>query len=771
MPKKNSAKSGSTLGGKNKHMGLHDKLMQKDGMYARWHKHPFQSIAQWVFLLAVVGGVGYLLLNRMNDPLAQNYGLSSSAKSLGDLPELNDRVTKELKGFERGEPGEKTRKTESLRQILTARKTKILERMESGDKNVSSQFMPEEIRSRMPDTLRDLLEEKVEASGELSVLYVDGIKEEDSRIEYELDIKDDTSENTEKQRVFFEKGREPKVRSGSRVKVKGYSLDNKLFALSDSGQPSAQVISQPVLSDVAGTKSLLVVLLNFANDASQPFTRDAVYGSVFTNPDSTNALIKEGSYNKVSLSGTVTNWITLNTSVGSVCDTGTWINMGEQAAASYNPSGYNYVQFIFNGISTSVCNWGGQAYVGGNRSWINGMYAAHGSKAHELGHNFGAYHAGFYDCGGAQISSSCSFNEYGEYNSKMGAANNFQFNPVHRIQFAWIPSSQVQAVNSSGSYTISRDYSTSTAPKVLKINKPDTGEVYYVAYKQAAGFNASVGEGNTKGVSIYVMPSGGFYSASKLLSLQSGGGYTNSALWDGGSFTDSVNGITVNQVSHTEDSVTVSVSLSTPACSPANPTVIISPATSTGKPGAAKAYTVSVTNNNSTYCNSSTFSITPNVSSGFTSSVNSVNLPSGATQNSSITVTSGISTPDGSYGFNVTVSDNSNPGYSATANATYVVYNPPVDATAPAVNITNPADGSKVTSNSRVDVRATASDNIGVAKVEFYIDGKRVSTDTSSPYSYRWSLSRKTAAGKHTIMAKAYDAAGNSASSSISVTK
>ena len=57
-------------------------------------------------------------------------------------------------------------------------------------------------------------------------------------------------------------------------------------------------------------------------------------------------------------------------------------------------------------------------------------------------------------------------------------------------------------------------------------------------------------------------------------------------------------------------------------------------------------------------------------------------------------------------------------------------------------------------------MNATASDNVGVTKVEFWLDGTLKSTDTLSPYS--WSSDTLTATnGSHSLVAKAYDAANN----------
>jgi len=84
---------------------------------------------------------------------------------------------------------------------------------------------------------------------------------------------------------------------------------------------------------------------------------------------------------------------------------------------------------------------------------------------------------------------------------------------------------------------------------------------------------------------------------------------------------------------------------------------------------------------------------------------------------------------------------------------------PPVlDTIAPSVSITAPAQGSTIAKN--VTVSVVASDNIGVTKVELYIDGQFYGTDTSTPYAFGWNT-RRVAPGAHVLTSKAYDAQGN----------
>jgi hypothetical protein len=92
------------------------------------------------------------------------------------------------------------------------------------------------------------------------------------------------------------------------------------------------------------------------------------------------------------------------------------------------------------------------------------------------------------------------------------------------------------------------------------------------------------------------------------------------------------------------------------------------------------------------------------------------------------------------------------------------------DSTPPTVSITAPTTGATV-SGSSVSLTANASDNVGVAGVQFKLDGVNLgSEDTTSPYSTTWDTTAATN-GSHTLTAVARDVAGNNTtSSSITVT-
>jgi hypothetical protein len=98
----------------------------------------------------------------------------------------------------------------------------------------------------------------------------------------------------------------------------------------------------------------------------------------------------------------------------------------------------------------------------------------------------------------------------------------------------------------------------------------------------------------------------------------------------------------------------------------------------------------------------------------------------------------------------------------------YMAVVPGRDATAPTVALTAPAAGT-VVSGTSVAVSATASDNLGVAGVQFQLDGTSLAAEvTAPPYAITWDTTT-AGNGPHTLTAVARDASGNTASSAETV--
>jgi len=90
------------------------------------------------------------------------------------------------------------------------------------------------------------------------------------------------------------------------------------------------------------------------------------------------------------------------------------------------------------------------------------------------------------------------------------------------------------------------------------------------------------------------------------------------------------------------------------------------------------------------------------------------------------------------------------------------------DVTPPVISYSSPLQGSSV--SGMLTASCNVSDDVGVDKVEFYVDGVMMAAGNATPYHYQWDTTR-VSNGSYTLTANAYDAAGNiGQSSTVSVT-
>ena len=106
---------------------------------------------------------------------------------------------------------------------------------------------------------------------------------------------------------------------------------------------------------------------------------------------------------------------------------------------------------------------------------------------------------------------------------------------------------------------------------------------------------------------------------------------------------------------------------------------------------------------------------------------------------------------------------------SAAVSAARAAVVPVPDTTAPIATVTAPTAGTTVSGS--VAVNVTASDTVGVSRVELYANGSLVGTDTATPYAFTWDSTLAANGASESFIAYAYDAAGNKGTSpSVSVT-
>ncbi len=93
------------------------------------------------------------------------------------------------------------------------------------------------------------------------------------------------------------------------------------------------------------------------------------------------------------------------------------------------------------------------------------------------------------------------------------------------------------------------------------------------------------------------------------------------------------------------------------------------------------------------------------------------------------------------------------------------------DTTLPTISMTSPVANQVL--NGTVNIAVLAKDNVGISKVEYYLDsGANVAfgTSTTSPFGYTWDTS-KVSSGDHILRAIAYDNAGNKSTEASTIVK
>jgi hypothetical protein len=558
------------------------------------------------------------------------------------------------------------------RQLLsaaTARAQELLGLMESAPDEALRLAVPADVRANLPASVQAHVEQEADIEGTIEILHEDNTS--GGRYHYSLDT------GAARLTLRFADSAPDDVLTGARVRAHGVQLEQTL-ALDGSG--SIQLVTT-ALPNTFGALKTLVILVNFSDLATQPYTVDSAKSVVFA---TTSNFDMENSYGRTSLTGDVVGWYTIPMS-STVCDYNTLATYATQAAMAAGVNVSSYARLIF-AFPNNACTWWGLGTVGGSpaRAWINGSFELR-VVGHETGHNLGLYHSHNYDCGTVVLGAPCTVSEYGDTIDIMGSASG-HYNAFQKERLGWLnygSSPPLYTVTTSGTYVIDPYESLTSNPKGLKLVQsvdPSTGRKtwYYVEYRQGVGFDGFVGSNaNLKSGIVIHLGTDGSGNSSYLLDLTPAtSSWFDPALDVGQSYADPAAGVTIAPLWADTTGAGVSVAFVTPACAPAAPAMTLSPAQSPWlAPGAAATFTARITNADSQGCAASTFNLQGAVPSGWAGGLgaSSLTLAPGAAGSASFTVTSPASATNGFYTVTVNASDAAQPTHLGSASATDVV--------------------------------------------------------------------------------------------------
>ncbi|MBI3302907.1 MAG: peptidase M11 [Deltaproteobacteria bacterium] len=663
-------------------------------------------------------------------------------------------------------PAEQSQILNDLSEVAATRQRRLATLVQENPKEVLRVALPEAIRASLPPAAQVSVEGAVQVEGELEVLYEDhgdGEHNDDSQLRYFL--------KTGSERVPLHFATKPprRLRTGAQVRVSGVRVGGALAL--ESGSTSVETVST-ALPATAGEERILVVLVNFQDNPIQLYMVNTARSIIF---EDTSNFFLENSFQQTHLSGEVYGWYTLPLS-RTVCDAFGIKNAANAAAATAGADLSAYSHFIY-AFPQNACGFWGSGTVGGNPTyaWINGDLTVK-VVGHEFGHNLGLYHSHALECDTVTLGSNCTEIEYGDTLDIMGKPSVLShFNAFQKEKMGWLHTAgapPITTVETSGTYLLDPYESMSAGPKALKILKstdPATGKKtwYYVESRKAIGFDGFLaGNGNVLNGVVIRLGSESSANSSDLLDMTPAASpwwvdWDDPALVAGQSFSDPDTGVTILTLWANNTGAAVSVTFGPQtACTQANPTVGLSPSQSQWvKAGTTVRYTVSVTNNDTTGCPASGFTLQASVLDGWIAVFASptLTLSPGANASTTLRVTSPASAADGFYPVGVEAMNSANPTYFAAPSATYAI--------ASTLNMTVSSDRPSYTRGQWVSLAAQVSfagSPVANARVTFTlrrpngrVTTKSVLTGSDGVATVRFLLKAKSPVGTYEVTAKA----------------
>ncbi len=446
---------------------------------------------------------------------------NNAVPSTTTADEVRARTTKLKSGLLDYQRKPSSDRQKKVRTFAQARKQAIGAALMVGRELPAESVVSASERSILDQVTKNCLEQPFHKQGELKKVHADNFDQGTS-----IDVAMLTSDNVTQ--TLYPAPWVDAVESGTTIDVTGVTLDNQLFvtASPDIGQlPSAVEIFSPAIQLTkvnSTTENVLTLLANFPTTTATSPTRSES-ATLFDGPTGVKAYYLENSYNQLTIQADVRDWMTVpNTNatcngVPSMYDYPGFAEAALNQAKQIDPSIIltNYSRLVV--VAPYTCAWGGiangtQTFTIGNTTvtykveLVKNTAASVDVISHEFGHDLSIpslQHANFRNCIGL-IATPCNTSEYGDPYDVMGGAlsgqtrnNPSHFSAYHKVEAGWLDASDVLTVPEvAGTY----HYTLRPIEIIPDVNFPNrkatvimrraTDPPVYIEYRQPIGFDS-----------------------------------------------------------------------------------------------------------------------------------------------------------------------------------------------------------------------------------------------------------------------------------------
>ncbi|MDH5587119.1 MAG: hypothetical protein OEZ05_10860 [Nitrospirota bacterium] len=458
--------------------------------------------------------------------------------------------------------------------------------------------------------------------GEVTMIHIDEIVPEQSRFAYFLRSEHATDPEDVLEMIF--EGEPPfHLATGKKVSVKGRAVRGKIWVTEVAaldGDASGATSGGTAAAATTGDRKTITFVINmsgvdYAAQGASPYTQSSVDLSGKYMHDSSSYSVhsayREASFGQVTFSGSAATDVFLVEVPYDSAEGCGYRTIASQADAvsPVNLNGYVHKMYVVPPKAISGCGWLALGEVGSygststRKSWSTRIDPL--AFAHELGHNLGYHHAATDpDNDGTKNV------EYGDTSDLMGyCCAKRKLNSVHVDQIGWFDRADLQSkivdVTSTGQFTLAplgTDPSTSSDPQILRITT-ETGWPYYLSYRQKTGLDSALSTTYTTGVNIHRgLENGNWSYLIKVLTSDASDPNVNQ-------FHDVGSELAITQIENNANYVKVNVTFGG-ECIAGTPNVSVTPASQVlTSASQLQDYQVTVTNTDTSACESSTWSV------------------------------------------------------------------------------------------------------------------------------------------------------------------